>query len=63
MAREVKRMNPLGSGILNRLLNNRIIKKQLLPKELGRHMYYHCTQEYNNLGEILPEIYEKETCS
>ncbi len=32
-------------------------KDALLPKNVGYAMAMHCTQEYNNLAEILPELY------
>ncbi len=44
-------------SIINRLINTRIVKKILLPKNIGSKMAMHCTQEYNNLAAILPELY------
>lgn len=63
MANKVERMDKFGKGILNSILNKSFIKKKLLPNKLGKYMFHHCSQEYNNLGDILPEIYKKETCS
>jgi len=60
MANNVDRMDKFGKGILNSILNKSFIKKILLPNNLGKHMFHHCTQEYNNLGDILPELYKKE---
>jgi len=60
MAQKVERMDELGASFINKLLNNSFIKGKLLPKGLGRHMFHHCTQEYNNLAEILPELYNEE---
>jgi len=60
MAQKVERMDKFGQKFLNSILNKPFVKKKLLPKDLGKHMYYHCTQEYNNLGEILPELFKEE---
>lgn len=60
MAKKVERMDKFGQNILNTFLNNSYVKKKLLPVNLGKYMFHHCTQEYNNLGDILPEIYKKE---
>ena len=45
-------------SIINRLINKKVAKKLLLPKKVGFAMAMHCTQEYNNLAEILPELYD-----
>ena len=60
MATKVKRMDVFGERFLNSILNKSFIKKTLLPKDLGKYMFHHCSQEYNNLGDILPEIYINE---
>ena len=44
-------------SIINRLINKRMVKKLLLPRNVGFAMAMHCTQEYHNLAEILPELY------
>ena len=31
-----------------------------MPKDVGKHMFHHCTQEYSNLADILPELYKEE---
>ncbi len=49
---------PDGS-IINKLINKKIVKKLLLPKNVGSAMAMHCAQEYNNLAAILPELYNK----
>ncbi|MEO0337867.1 MAG: hypothetical protein AAF242_01505 [Bacteroidota bacterium] len=59
LAQKVERMDRFLEKPINFLLNQPLIKKKLLPKKLGKYMFHHCTQEYNNLNEILPEIYEK----
>ncbi|WP_028314030.1 DAPG hydrolase family protein [Desulfatibacillum aliphaticivorans] len=42
---------------VNRLANTKLIRKIAIPKNIGRSMAMHCAQEYNNLAEILPELY------
>ena len=46
-------------SILNRIINAKAVKKMLLPKKIGFALAMHCAQEYNNLAEILPELYDK----
>jgi hypothetical protein len=60
MANKVERMDKFGKEILNSILNKSFIKKKLLPNKLGKYMFHHCSQEYNNLKDILPEIYQNE---
>ncbi|MCS7144393.1 MAG: hypothetical protein NZ879_05160 [Archaeoglobaceae archaeon] len=45
--------------ILSQFLNKPAVKRKIIPKGIGWHMFHHCAQEYHNLAEILPEIYEK----
>jgi len=61
MANNVERMDKFSKGILNSILNKSFVKKKILPKDLGKYMFHHCSQEYNNLGDRLPE--KKKTCS
>jgi len=63
MANSVERFDKFGQDFLNSILNNSFVKSKLLPNNLGKHMFQHCTQEYNNLGAILPELYKKENYS
>lgn len=63
MAQKVERMDKFGKRFFNKILNNATVKRKLLPKDLGKHMFYHCSQEYSNLAEILPDIYNKMTTS
>jgi phloretin hydrolase len=52
------RFNPfIGSAIVERLVNTRIARMLSLPSRMGLAMALHCAQEYNNLSEILPELY------
>ncbi len=44
-------------SVINKLINNRVIKRLLLPKKVGFAMAMHCTREYNRLAGILPELY------
>lgn len=54
---EIDRINKFGRSIFNRILNFPSIKRKLIPKDLGRHLFYHCSQEYSHLATILPELY------
>lgn len=63
VAEKIERMDKLGQNIINAILNKKNVKRILIPNNLGKHMFHHCTQEYNNLGIHLPEIYKKETCN
>jgi hypothetical protein len=49
--------NFIGSLLIKRLANIALIKKLLLPEKTGLAMALHCAQEYNNLAQILPELY------
>lgn len=60
MGMDVKRMDGFGQKIINSILNNSFVKKNLMPKNIGKFMFHHCTQEYNNMGGFLPEIYAEE---
>jgi phloretin hydrolase len=44
---------------VNRLANTRFIRKMLIPRDTPLQLALHCTQEYNNLAEILPELYRE----
>jgi len=55
---EIEVSGPLTS-ILTRLLNILSVKKRMIPGNIGKHMFHHCSQEYHNLAEILPEVYEE----
>jgi len=45
---------------LNPILNKAFIKKILIADEVGPNMFHHCAQEFHNLAEVLPEIYQRE---
>jgi len=59
IGQEVYRMGGIAQGLLNKVLNQAFVKRKLIPANLGPKMFHHCTQEYHNLAEILPELYEK----
>jgi len=61
MADSVERMDTFGQVFLNAILNKSFVKRRLLPKDLGKYMFHHCSQEYSNLADILPEIFKKES--
>ncbi len=57
LGQKIERINNL--TFLNGLLNQSFVKRRLLPKALGYKMFHHCSQEYHNLAEILPELYRE----
>lgn len=42
---------------VNRIANTGFIKKMVIPRNTPYQMARHCTQEYNNLAQILPDLY------
>lgn len=57
---KVRRMSGFGQSILNTILNQPFVKRKLIPKKIGKAMFHHCSQEYHNLAEILPQVYQEE---
>jgi len=57
---KIYRMGGFAQGFLNNILNSTFIKKKLIPREVGKCMFHHCSQEYHNLAEILPQLYKEE---
>lgn len=57
MGAEVKFHPFIGSSVLEYLVNNKIARRMLMPSKTGLCMAFHCAQEYSNLGEILPELF------
>lgn len=52
------RLRPFwGSTIIESLLNTKLARMIILPPRMGLSIALHCAQEYNNLSEILPELY------
>lgn len=49
-----------GLSFLNVILNTPFVKKKLIPKNVGIKMFHHCSQEYHNLADILPQVYKEE---
>ncbi|MEM0202590.1 MAG: hypothetical protein QXO16_03175 [Archaeoglobaceae archaeon] len=49
-----------GGRALAWLLNKSAVKRKIIPRGIGRHMFHHCAQEYHNLSELLPEVYKEE---
>jgi len=60
IGQKIYRMGGFAQGFINSILNSTFIKKKLIPKEVGRCMFHHCSQEYHNLTEILPKLYQEE---
>ncbi len=63
LGHKVERMGGLAQGLLNSILNQGFVKRQLLPKNLGSSMFHHCSQEYHNLASFLPALYQEESMS
>lgn len=49
---------PLGAS-LGRAMDNRLVRRLSLPRDLPRALATHCAEEYANLGTLLPELYER----
>jgi len=45
---------------LSPILNRSFVKKRLIPDEVGPNMFHHCAQEFHNLAEILPQVYQEQ---
>jgi len=60
MGNRVKRMGGIGQAFLNALLNQSFIKRNMIPQEAGSSMFHHCSQEYHNMSEFLPQLYREE---
>lgn len=58
IGQHIRRMDKL--TFLNKILNSSFVKKQLMPKNVGKYMMLHCCQEYANLTRLLPQIYPEE---
>jgi hypothetical protein len=48
----------IGSAVVERIVNTKTVRRFLLPSKTGMAMAMHCAQEYNNLAQILPELYQ-----
>lgn len=47
------------AGAAEPLLNTAFVRRRLLPAELPRAVAGHCIEEYANLAELLPGLYER----
>ena len=61
MGHNIEKMKGLGRRTISKLLNLSFVKGNLIPMKAGSNMFHHCSQEYHNMAEFLPEIY-KEKC-
>lgn len=53
-------MRPYGAlGPLGHALNNRFLRRAMIPAEVPGALARHCTEEYANLASLLPELYER----
>jgi len=57
MGHKIEKMNGFGKGIVKALMNHAFIKRNLIPTKAGSNMFHHCSQEYHNMAEFLPELY------
>jgi len=48
------------NGPIHWFVNQSLIKKSIIPQQLPAKMFYHCSQEYHNLAQILSELYHQE---
>ncbi len=55
---KIYKINKAEEVDLHPILNMTFVKKRLIPDEVGVNMFHHCAQEFHNLAEVLPEIYE-----
>jgi DAPG hydrolase PhiG domain len=46
-------------GPLGRVLNNRALRRAIIPEQVPRALATHCTEEYANLASLLPELHER----
>ena len=47
-------LGPLGGA-----LNNRFVRRAIIPSAVAGALANHCTEEYANLASLLPELYER----
>lgn len=60
MGHHIEKMSGVGKGFVRTVLNKPFIKRNLIPEKAGYHMFQHCSQEYHNLGSLLPQLYSEE---
>ena len=53
----IRPYGPLGA--LGGALNNRAVRRAVIPAAVPRALAGHCTEEYANLASLLPELYER----
>jgi len=47
------------AGPIAAAANNRLVRRLSLPADLPRALATHCAEEYANLADLLPELYER----
>lgn len=57
---KIARMGGFGQKFINSILNKPFVKRKLIPNAITTAMFHHCSQEYHNLADILPELYKQE---
>lgn len=58
---DIKMMKGILRRPVNWFLNQPLIKKSIIPKQLPAKMFHHCSQEYHHLASILPDLYKEES--
>jgi len=54
---KIYKINKAEEVKLDPLLNKPFVKNRLIPSDVGVNMFHHCSQEFHNLAQILPEVY------
>jgi len=54
----IRPYGPLGA-VGELMLNNRRVRRAIIPEGVPRALAGHCTEEYSNLASLLPELYER----
>jgi len=57
---KVRRIGGFGQPFFNTILNQPFVKRKLLPPTFGKALFHHCSQEFHNLAEVLPQVYQEE---
>lgn len=52
---------PVLGIILGKLLNNKTMRKKVMPAYLGEGLLLHCAEEMNHLASFLPDLFQKMT--
>jgi hypothetical protein len=59
IGRRIKVRMFAGRSPVNRIANTGFIRRMVIPRNTPWQMSRHCAQEYNNLAQILPDLYRE----